>query len=378
MVEKRKFDDKKENDGDGSGDRDGPEEDDGTISPLKKKVITSQEPVSTSADAHPAKLEPTKSNPFFSIFSKASKGDDDWGDDDKEMRKDETPGKAVDAALRNHMEGLKVETPAALRALLPVAVDNKEEKDPATPPDTFDSVQLEKSSTTKTPSMLASEATNIFSNAKMKPAFNFDAANMPTFGSFASAANSKASFADLLSTKSKSSFSELLSTPSKVLGKVRGIGQDDEDEDNDEEKENDDGSDNNETVELGKTGTIPEPPLLETKTGEEDETVVYSAHGKLFWTHGAEKQWREKGSGTFRINSNPNTKAARLVMRTDGIHKLILNVRIIPQMPCSISQDRFITFVSSEEASGGTVKYLFKTANNQIATTILHHIKEFS
>ncbi len=62
-----------------------------------------------------------------------------------------------------------------------------------------------------------------------------------------------------------------------------------------------------------------------------------------------EQQWRERGVGILRVNEKKGaTETVRLVMRTEAVFKLILNVRIIPNMPCEIVQDIFLRIVGCE------------------------------
>ncbi|XP_076440643.1 uncharacterized protein LOC143280049 isoform X2 [Babylonia areolata] len=73
---------------------------------------------------------------------------------------------------------------------------------------------------------------------------------------------------------------------------------------------------------------------VEVFTGEEDESNVLQSNGKLFVFDCDTQTWIERGRGTIRLNdmspqnSNSNTFQSRLVMRTQGSLRVILNTKI--------------------------------------------------
>nr|XP_039263063.1 E3 SUMO-protein ligase RanBP2-like [Styela clava] len=75
------------------------------------------------------------------------------------------------------------------------------------------------------------------------------------------------------------------------------------------------------------------PDNFETKTGEEDEQVLYCHRVKLYKY--TDKQWKEKGVGEMKILHNAGTKKSRIVMRRDQVLKLCANHYIIPEMKFS-------------------------------------------
>ena len=64
-------------------------------------------------------------------------------------------------------------------------------------------------------------------------------------------------------------------------------------------------------------------PISDQKTGEENETVVYSHRAKLFRYD--KKEWKERGVGDIKILRHNETKKCRIVMRREQIHKLCAN-----------------------------------------------------
>ena len=74
------------------------------------------------------------------------------------------------------------------------------------------------------------------------------------------------------------------------------------------------------------------PDVIEQKTGEEDETAVYSHRAKLFRYDVDTKQWKERGVGDIKILLHNETKRSRVVMRREQIHKLCANHYITADM----------------------------------------------
>lgn len=69
-------------------------------------------------------------------------------------------------------------------------------------------------------------------------------------------------------------------------------------------------------------------------TGEEDEETKYSLRTKLYSME-PDGGWKERGVGVLRLNvRKEDGKGARLVMRADGVLRLILNVSLYAGMNC--------------------------------------------
>lgn len=70
------------------------------------------------------------------------------------------------------------------------------------------------------------------------------------------------------------------------------------------------------------------------ETGEEGETTEYTCRAKLY-NFVDKKEWKERGIGVIRLNvtepkpdEEGSTIKARLVMRADGSHRVILNTPV--------------------------------------------------
>ena len=92
------------------------------------------------------------------------------------------------------------------------------------------------------------------------------------------------------------------------------------------------------------------------ETGEEEEETVFQARAKLF--HYEDRAWKERGVGVFKINVryestsmgeseeskdedqqdlenghfSSTERRGRMIMRTDGVHKVIFNSPIFKEM----------------------------------------------
>lgn len=75
---------------------------------------------------------------------------------------------------------------------------------------------------------------------------------------------------------------------------------------------------------------IPLPAEVQVTTGEENETVIFSARAKLF--RFVDKQWKERGIGEMKLLKHNATQKVRVLMRREQIHKICANHIIVPDM----------------------------------------------
>merc|ERR1719445_2420291 len=75
---------------------------------------------------------------------------------------------------------------------------------------------------------------------------------------------------------------------------------------------------------------IPLPDKVDTKTGEEEETVLYTHRAKLFRYTGGE--WKERGLGDIKILKHEKTGKVRLLMRREQVLKICLNHYVTQQL----------------------------------------------
>ncbi|XP_028412714.1 E3 SUMO-protein ligase RanBP2-like isoform X2 [Dendronephthya gigantea] len=92
------------------------------------------------------------------------------------------------------------------------------------------------------------------------------------------------------------------------------------------------------------------PHVVEQRTGEENESVVYSHRAKLYRYDMIAKQWKERGVGDIKILLHHDTKRSRVVMRRDQIHKLCANHYISPGMELKENEGSDRSWVWSVDA----------------------------
>ncbi|EXX54635.1 uncharacterized protein OCT59_015018 [Rhizophagus irregularis] len=137
------------------------------------------------------------------------------------------------------------------------------------------------------------------------------------------------------------------------------------DKHDDDDKDEDD-SENDESEEEEVTFGTGAKPLLQEKevvTGEEDEITRYSIKAKLYWMDKSQ-QWKERGVGTLRLNfPRDEKKSPRIVMRADGVLKVILNVALFNGISVERAQEKFVRLVAFEGPDNIPVHLAIKVGN---------------
>ncbi|KAG8950269.1 hypothetical protein FRC04_007903 [Tulasnella sp. 424] len=107
---------------------------------------------------------------------------------------------------------------------------------------------------------------------------------------------------------------------------------------------------------------------IEVHTGEEDEETRHQTRGRLFHLSD-DGAWKERGTGTLKINVKRHAgHRARLIMRADAVHRVLLNAPLFHGMSVSIAQDpKFVKIASLE--NGKVAQYLFKCLGASAAVT---------
>ena len=77
---------------------------------------------------------------------------------------------------------------------------------------------------------------------------------------------------------------------------------------------------------------IPLPDMIDVKTGEEDEEVVFSHRAKLYRFVADDKQWKERGIGDIKLLRNRQSGKMRVLMRRDQVLKICANHQITVDM----------------------------------------------
>ncbi|XP_010468198.1 PREDICTED: nuclear pore complex protein NUP50B-like [Camelina sativa] len=103
------------------------------------------------------------------------------------------------------------------------------------------------------------------------------------------------------------------------------------------------------------TTAFPSKQDVSAETGEENEKAAFTADSVMF--EYLEGGWKERGKGELKVNvSTTDNGKARLVMRSKGNYRLILNASLYPEMKLANMDKKGITFAcvnSINEAEKG-------------------------
>ncbi|XP_059487715.1 E3 SUMO-protein ligase RanBP2-like [Neocloeon triangulifer] len=106
---------------------------------------------------------------------------------------------------------------------------------------------------------------------------------------------------------------------------------------------------------------IPLPELIEVKTGEEGEEVLFECRAKLLRFVSESKEWKERGIGKMKMTWNPTSCKVRLIMRREQVLKVCCNhflLRDMKLVPIS-SSDRSWTWIAQDYSEGSIEKETF-------------------
>ncbi|KAJ8904491.1 hypothetical protein NDN08_001009 [Rhodosorus marinus] len=79
--------------------------------------------------------------------------------------------------------------------------------------------------------------------------------------------------------------------------------------------------------------------------GEEMEQAEFRSKAKLYELEGTEKvQWKERGVGQLKLNVGKDSKSARLIMRSEGSLRLILNANLYEDIRLDKANERSVRF----------------------------------
>lgn len=108
---------------------------------------------------------------------------------------------------------------------------------------------------------------------------------------------------------------------------------------------------------------------VDVKTGEENEETKFSARAKLFEFDSAEKEWKERGIGTVKVNEDQVTGAARLLMRSEGVFRVLLNMALFRGLRYYAAQDRGVRIVTMVD--GRPSQFLVRLRSPEDANALL-------
>ncbi|PXF40790.1 Ran-binding protein 3 [Gracilariopsis chorda] len=86
-------------------------------------------------------------------------------------------------------------------------------------------------------------------------------------------------------------------------------------------------------------------------SGEEEETNLFRNRAKLYSLEGEQgkQSWRERGVGALKMNEHNETHKVRLLMRSEGVFRVILNTPLYDRIKLDRATERSIRFQGFEE-----------------------------
>ncbi|XP_041525557.1 ran-binding protein 3 isoform X1 [Microtus oregoni] len=118
---------------------------------------------------------------------------------------------------------------------------------------------------------------------------------------------------------------------------------------------------------------------VEVITGEEAESNVLQIQCKLFVFDKASQSWVERGRGLLRLNdmasTDDGTLQSRLVMRTQGSLRLILNTKLWAQMQMDKASEKSIRITATDAEDQGVKVFLISASSKDTGQlyAALHH-----
>lgn len=115
------------------------------------------------------------------------------------------------------------------------------------------------------------------------------------------------------------------------------------------------------------------------KSGEESEETIYQINAKLYQLSDLKEGWKERGVGIVRVNTNSKTEKSRLIMRSRGILKVILNLPLIKGIkiqkgfPGSLQSEKFIRMISVDD-NKAPIQYAIKTGKAETISELYDNI----
>lgn len=114
-------------------------------------------------------------------------------------------------------------------------------------------------------------------------------------------------------------------------------------------------------------------------SGEEAEETIFQVNAKVYQLADLKEGWKERGVGVIKINRNKSNSKARLVMRSRGILKVILNLPLIKGFkiqqgfPGSLQSEKFIRITTVDD-SKAPLQYAVKTGKEETVQELYEKI----
>ncbi|XP_034411009.1 ran-binding protein 3b isoform X6 [Cyclopterus lumpus] len=118
---------------------------------------------------------------------------------------------------------------------------------------------------------------------------------------------------------------------------------------------------------------------VDVKTGEESESNVLQTQCKLYVFEKTAQSWIERGRGLLRLNDMASTEdgtlQSRLVMRTQGSLRLILNTKLWAQMQVDKASEKSVRITAMDTEDQGVKVFLISGSSKDVGqlAAALHH-----
>ncbi|KAG8728579.1 hypothetical protein FRC12_021642 [Ceratobasidium sp. 428] len=114
---------------------------------------------------------------------------------------------------------------------------------------------------------------------------------------------------------------------------------------------------------------------IEHNTGEEDDLTVFQTRAKLY-TQDETFAYKERGTGLLKVNvRRSDGEGARIVMRAEGVLRLLLNMPLYPGLICELGPDP--KFVKVAEITTHERKlHAVKVGNAKVAQELYDHLMD--
>ncbi|KAH3679196.1 hypothetical protein WICMUC_001208 [Wickerhamomyces mucosus] len=114
----------------------------------------------------------------------------------------------------------------------------------------------------------------------------------------------------------------------------------------------------------------------EIKSGEENEEQVFTCRAKLYTLDltNIKDGWRERGVGNVHVNQSKSGSSSRIIMRSNGLLKVILNtplvagLEVLKGFPSSLTSEKFLRITSVENSK--PIQYAIKTGKVETITEL--------
>lgn len=121
--------------------------------------------------------------------------------------------------------------------------------------------------------------------------------------------------------------------------------------------------------------------ITKIQTGEENEISHFSATAKLFELDltNISDGWKERGTGPLHLNQSKADKSVRLLMRSQGLLKVVLNYKVnsktelLKGLEASLTPGKFVR-LNSVRADGTPVQYLLKFGSEALRNDLVEKV----